>query len=571
MEVPHSPESPDRKRSFESGQEEDDTLERRKRQAMEAATDTESYSNWDLQAQPSTTSMEEDIRSSSGDNSLVETPTDSDDHHHMNVLSSSNTDNEHSHDGIPHDHDEVHDDGHSVQSTTSTGTTTHNTINHNHHNSSHHNNHSHSHSKHNPKNVETGMLRALVSTADAGIIIGKNGRNIHDIRQTSGARVSVSELVVTSPDRAITVSGRLDAVAKAFALMATKLAAANRKGYEVQDDDVSSQPVNMRLLIPAIRIGALIGTGGRQIKAIEEKSQARVGVSDPCIPPSSEREVAVDGVVDAIHIATYHIAAVLAEFPNGGYATGTNYNNNYAMPTPLRTPHRGNHHHHHGNDIEGCVNPHYAHISYPHTPYNMIPHEPQHHHMSRGYSPFSSMTPPPPPSPGGVMAPPRPIPPPLQFAPYAPNHQHPHTPMTPLTPLTPIHHPMSHPLNGMGSNSNHHLHNNNNYMSPSTPTSPFAFAYPTTPGFYYPVSAQHQIIVPSDLIGSVIGRGGAKIAELRLTTGCAIKVSDRPNESGQRMITVTGAPDAVQNALYTIYGRLDAEKQRLNTSPAVVV
>jgi heterogeneous nuclear rnp K-like protein 2 len=56
-------------------------------------------------------------------------------------------------------------------------------------------------------------LRAIVSTKDAGVIIGKGGKNVSEIREQSGAKVTISEMVHGALERILTASGPLDAVA----------------------------------------------------------------------------------------------------------------------------------------------------------------------------------------------------------------------------------------------------------------------------------------------------------------------------------------------------------------------
>jgi heterogeneous nuclear rnp K-like protein len=56
-------------------------------------------------------------------------------------------------------------------------------------------------------------LRAIVTTKDAGVIIGKGGKNVNEIREQSGAKVTISEIVPGAVERILTVTGPLDTVA----------------------------------------------------------------------------------------------------------------------------------------------------------------------------------------------------------------------------------------------------------------------------------------------------------------------------------------------------------------------
>ena len=57
-------------------------------------------------------------------------------------------------------------------------------------------------------------LRALVTTREAGVIIGKEGKNVAAVREATGVRAGVSKVVPGSNERILTVGGPLDAVAK---------------------------------------------------------------------------------------------------------------------------------------------------------------------------------------------------------------------------------------------------------------------------------------------------------------------------------------------------------------------
>ncbi|KAI8802968.1 hypothetical protein BJ742DRAFT_830745 [Cladochytrium replicatum] len=49
-------------------------------------------------------------------------------------------------------------------------------------------------------------LRALIPTKEAAVI-GKNGKNVAEMREYSGAKITVSDLVPGAHERVVTVSG----------------------------------------------------------------------------------------------------------------------------------------------------------------------------------------------------------------------------------------------------------------------------------------------------------------------------------------------------------------------------
>jgi heterogeneous nuclear rnp K-like protein len=64
---------------------------------------------------------------------------------------------------------------------------------------------------------ETSWLhvRAIISSAEAATVIGKGGENVTLIRKMSGAKCTVSDYSRGAVERVLTVSGPVDAVAKA--------------------------------------------------------------------------------------------------------------------------------------------------------------------------------------------------------------------------------------------------------------------------------------------------------------------------------------------------------------------
>lgn len=93
-------------------------------------------------------------------------------------------------------------------------------------------------------------------------------------------------------------------------------------------------------------------------------------------------------------------------------------------------------------------------------------------------------------------------------------------------------------------------------VSPTGPSSP-------TSG---PASANlrtQNISIPSDMVGCIIGRNGSKITEIRRLSGSKISIAKTPHdETGERMFTIIGTPEANEKALFLLYNQLESEKER---------
>ncbi|XP_058457874.1 poly(rC)-binding protein 3 isoform X8 [Malaya genurostris] len=84
-------------------------------------------------------------------------------------------------------------------------------------------------------------------------------------------------------------------------------------------------------------------------------------------------------------------------------------------------------------------------------------------------------------------------------------------------------------------------------------------------------SQSHEMTVPNDLIGCIIGKGGTKIAEIRQISGAMIRISnceERDSGNTDRTITITGNPDSVALAQYLINMSVELQKANLGDDSA---
>lgn len=65
------------------------------------------------------------------------------------------------------------------------------------------------------------------------------------------------------------------------------------------------------------------------------------------------------------------------------------------------------------------------------------------------------------------------------------------------------------------------------------------------------------------MVGCIIGRKGSKISEIRRLSGSKISIAKDPHdETGERMFTIVGTPEANEKALFLLYNQLESEKER---------
>jgi heterogeneous nuclear rnp K-like protein 2 len=163
-------------------------------------------------------------------------------------------------------------------------------------------------------------LRAIVSSKEAGVIIGKAGKNVADLRDETGVRAGVSKVVQGVHDRVLSVTGSLAGISKAYGLVAKSLlegAPAMGMGGVVRND--GTHPI--RLLISHNQMGTIIGRQGLKIKQIQDASGVRMVAQKEMLPQSTERIVEVQGAPDGIEKAIWEIGKCLIDDHERGYGT----------------------------------------------------------------------------------------------------------------------------------------------------------------------------------------------------------------------------------------------------------
>ncbi|CRG85734.1 RNA-binding protein rnc1 [Talaromyces islandicus] len=163
-------------------------------------------------------------------------------------------------------------------------------------------------------------LRAIVSSKEAGVIIGKAGKNVADLRDETGVKAGVSKVVQGVHDRVLTVTGGLQGCARAYSIVAKGLlegAPQVGMGGVVQNN--GTHPI--RLLISHNQMGTIIGRQGLKIKHIQDASGVRMVAQKEMLPQSTERIVEVQGTPEGIEKAIWEIGKCLLDDWQRGQGT----------------------------------------------------------------------------------------------------------------------------------------------------------------------------------------------------------------------------------------------------------
>ncbi|KAJ2704331.1 RNA binding protein, heterogenous nuclear RNP-K like protein [Coemansia sp. IMI 203386] len=375
-------------------------------------------------------------------------------------------------------------------------------------------------------------LRALVSTKEAGVIIGKGGKNVADLREAANVKAGVSKVSPGIHDRVLSVTGVLADVANAYRLVAQTLVD-NPLAVAAQPILQLTAPPSLqtvvRILISHNLMGTIIGRQGLKIKHIQDSSGARLVATKEMLPQSTERVVEVHGSVDSIRIAIEEIGKCLIDDWERGVGTVL-YNPATRVPTVSSTsnPYVNNQRaaadftH---ADVNRFVAPQLAGSAAAAAAINR--HRSHTVSVTRAAPDFMTSSMPMPPRPAVA---------------FPPSRDH--------GAITPP---------GMLSSASA-LPSSARLRSQSVSVQPQRMVDPAA--LLANVRTQ-QISIPSDMVGCIIGKNGARISEIRRLSGSRISIAKASeSETIDRLFTIKGTAECNERALYLLYGQLEAERER---------
>ncbi|XP_067839258.1 heterogeneous nuclear ribonucleoprotein K isoform X8 [Heptranchias perlo] len=362
-------------------------------------------------------------------------------------------------------------------------------------------------------------LRLLLQSKNAGAVIGKGGKNIKSLRTDYNASVSVPDS--SGPERILSINADIDTIGDILSKIIPTLE--EYQHYKGKDFDCE-----LRMLVHQSQAGSIIGVKGVKIKELRESTQTTIKLFQECCPHSTDRVVLLGGKPDRVVECIKIILGLLAESPVKGRAQPYDpnfYDETYdyggftmmfddrgRRPVPFQMRGRGG------------------------------PHPPSPGYERRGPMGLPNR------GQGG-----RPMPPPRRDA---------YDDMSPPTRRGPP--PL--PRAGRGSRGGRVL------PPPPPPRgdrdrtlygrSRMSDRYEGMGGSGYggrggygdlggPIITT-QVTIPKDLAGSIIGKGGQRIKQIRHESGASIKIDEPLEGSEDRIITITGTQDQIQNAQYLL-------------------
>uniref|UniRef100_A0A3P9Q1V5 Heterogeneous nuclear ribonucleoprotein K n=1 Tax=Poecilia reticulata TaxID=8081 RepID=A0A3P9Q1V5_POERE len=358
-------------------------------------------------------------------------------------------------------------------------------------------------------------LRILLQSKNAGAVIGKGGKNIKALRSDYNASVSVPDS--SGPERILSISADIETIGEILLKIIPTL-------EEYQQYNGNDFDCELRLLIHQSLAGSIIGVKGAKIKELRENTKTSIKLFQECCPQSTDRVVLVGGKMERVVECIKTMLELISEAPIKGRTQP--YDPNFYDETyeyggfTMMFEERGG-----GRRLMGGF-PMRGGRSSGDRGYDRMP-------SSRGargplppsrrdYDDISPRRGPPPPHPSRVGR----------------------------GSGRPRNMPMGHPYRGGDRRGRPDRYSDNMVSDPllNACSSGGRGSYNDMGG---PVITT-QVTIPKDLAGSIIGKGGQRIKQIRHESGASIKIDEPLEGSEDRIITITGTQDQIQNAQYLL-------------------
>uniref|UniRef100_A0A8I5ZZG4 Heterogeneous nuclear ribonucleoprotein K n=1 Tax=Rattus norvegicus TaxID=10116 RepID=A0A8I5ZZG4_RAT len=364
-------------------------------------------------------------------------------------------------------------------------------------------------------------LHILLQSKNAGAVIGKGGKNIKALRTDYNASVSVPDS--SGPERILSISADIETIGEIL----KKIIPTLEEGLQLPSPTATSQlplesdaveclnyqhykgsdfDCELRLLIHQSLAGGIIGVKGAKIKELQENTQTTIKLFQECCPHSTDRVVLIGGKPDRVVECIKIILDLLSE---GGFDRMPPGQGGRPMPPSRRdyddmSPRRG-------------------------------PPPPPPGRGGRGGSRARNLPlppPPPPPRGGDLMAYDRRGRPGDRYDGMV-GFSADETWDSAIDTWSPSEWQMAYEPQG-GSGYDSYAGGRGSYGDLGGPII-------TT-----------QVTIPKDLAGSIIGKGGQRIKQIRHESGASIKTDEPLEGSEDRIITITGTQDQIQNTQYLL-------------------
>ena len=193
-----------------------------------------------------------------------------------------------------------------------------------------------------------GMFEMSVPGYKVGLIVGKGGETIKQLKERSGAKIIIiQDGPEAAHEKSLRISGDPNAVETAKELIQELL---NQK----DDSNMQQQGRMFEMSVPGYKIGLIIGKGGETIKQLKERSGAQIIIFQDGPEAAHEKLLRITGDPNAVETAKELVQEILNKKDDrdpqqqqgggvrgglGGYNDGyDDHDNSYGYHEPQAPP-----------------------------------------------------------------------------------------------------------------------------------------------------------------------------------------------------------------------------------------
>nr|XP_051706756.1 heterogeneous nuclear ribonucleoprotein K-like isoform X2 [Oryctolagus cuniculus] len=387
---------------------------------------------------------------------------------------------------------------------------------------------------------EVVELCILLQSKNAGAVLGKGGKTIKALRIDYNASVSVPDS--SGPERILSISADTETVGEIL----KKIIPTLEEGHHFKGSDFDCE---LRLLIHQRLAGGIIGVKGAKIKELRENTQTTIKLFQECCPHSTDRVALIRGKPDRVVECIKIILDLISESPIKGRAQP--YDPNFYDETydydgftmmfddcrghPVGSPMRGRGGFDRTSPGRGGrpMPPSRRDYDDMSPRRGLLPPPPGQGGRGGSRARNLPLPPPPPPRGGDLMAYDRRGRPGDRYDGMV-GFSADETWDSAVDTWSPSEWQMAYePQGGSG----------------------YDYSYAGGRGSYGDLGGPiitTQVTVPKDLAGFIICKGAQQIKQIRHESGASIKIDEPLEGSKDRIITITGTQDQIQNAQYLL-------------------
>jgi len=165
-------------------------------------------------------------------------------------------------------------------------------------------------------------LKLLIPSNLSGLIIGKGGKTIAELRSSSGTNIMMSkntEVYPDTQDRVSLITGSKTAISDVVQLLVKKI---KDRAEELGE---SGRDMTLKVVVPNSTIGMVIGKGGETVKEMKQNSGCTILISNKEEQKVPERVITLAGDSRSIQAAVDMILEKIEKDPNSGSYQNINY------------------------------------------------------------------------------------------------------------------------------------------------------------------------------------------------------------------------------------------------------